>query len=88
VWSRAREPEAGEIPRPRITVAMKIAEISNRLLWSPEGISFFSLFSSDVTKLEVIVTFLAILELIRLRRLKVRQPRPFAEIMVYPNGKH
>ena len=37
-----------------------------------------------VTRIELVVTFLALLELIRLRRVRVAQERNFGEIRVYP----
>ena len=84
VLSRAKETATGEIIRPRFTVAMKVAEIAGRLKKAPSGLRFFSLFPADVTKLEVIITFLALLELIRMRRLRIAQPRAFGEIHLYP----
>lgn len=80
VLSRAKETKVGEVIRPRFTVAMKIAEIAARLRRSPEGISFFSLFPESTTRLEVIITFLALLELIRMGQVRISQPRPFGDI--------
>ena len=84
VLGRVREPAGGEVVRPRFTVAQKIAAIAARLRWSKEGIRFGELFEEQVTRLEVIVTFLALLELIRLQRVRVAQERMFGEIRVYP----
>jgi segregation and condensation protein A len=84
VLSRAKEPPAGEVVRPRFTVGQKIAAIAARMRWAREGLPFASLFEQGATRSELIVTFLAILELIRLRRLRVAQERLLGEIRVYP----
>jgi segregation and condensation protein A len=72
--------------RPRFTVAQKIAAIAARLRWATEGIRFEQLFDDEATRAEVIVAFLALLELIRLRRARVAQDGLFGEIRVYPAG--
>ncbi len=84
VLSRVREPGGHELMRPRFTVAQKMAAVAARLRWSKEeGIRFEELFAEEVTRLELIVTFLALLELIRLRRVRVAQEAMFGEIRVY-----
>jgi segregation and condensation protein A len=47
---------------------------------SPAGVEFPALFARSGTILEVIVTFLALLELIKQRRVRAEQPKPFAVI--------
>ena len=85
VLSRAAEaPTDGEVVRPRFTVGQKVAAIVSRLRWAKEGMRFVDLFDEGATRLELIVTFLALLELIRLRRIRVAQPQLFGEIRVYP----
>jgi len=83
VLSRAKDAVVGEVLKPRFTVAMKIAELSSRLQHAPDGLSFFSLFPENVTKLEVIITFLALLELIRQGQVRISQPKHFGDIKVY-----
>lgn len=80
VLGRAKAPSPGEIVRPRVTVAQRIAEISSLLLWAEGGLRFTDLFREDVTKYDVIVTFLALLEVIRLGRARVKQERALGEI--------
>jgi segregation and condensation protein A len=43
---------------------------------------FSELFADNTSRLEVVVTFLAVLELIRLKVLTVTQPEPFSEIEI------
>src|SRR5262249_38153576 len=45
---------------------------------------FSELFEAAASRVEVIVTFLAVLELIRLKQLRIEQPEPFAEIETSP----
>jgi segregation and condensation protein A len=85
--SRARETPVAELQRPRVTVPMKIAQVTVRLRAAgDEGIAFFALFAEDVTRLEVIITFLALLELIRAGRARAVQRQGFGEIWIYPNA--
>ena len=79
VLERARE-QIGEIPAEEIKVADRIEAILRLLAEHPEGVEFPRLFSDRAGTLEVIVTFLALLELIKLRRVSAEQPQPFATI--------
>jgi segregation and condensation protein A len=72
----------GEVVRPRFTVAQKMAAVAAKVRWARERLRFVDLFREDATVVEVIVTFLAILELIRLRRIQVVQEGLFGEIWV------
>lgn len=84
VLNRIKEPSRGEVVRPRFTVPQKIAAIAARLRWAQDGIRFEELFEESASRLELVVTFLALLELIRLRRVRVAQEQLFGEIRVYP----
>jgi segregation and condensation protein A len=75
------KPEAKEILGELITVEQKMQEILYKLEDS-EYINITELFSV-ITKLELIVTFLATLELIRLNKISVRQNQSFGDIRVY-----
>ena len=78
--ANARE-EFREIVEEQFTVSDKIEEILYTLRDCP-GIVFRDLFQDAATRAEVVVTFLALLELIRLKRLRVQQPEAFGEIYV------
>lgn len=75
-----------EIVRDRITVAQKINELIERLK-NVEVIQFTDLFRENVELQEVIATFLALLELIRLKLLRVIQPQNFGAIWIYPTER-
>jgi len=65
----------------RIRVVDKIAQILERLR-EQEILEFASLFSESRTKAELIVTFLALLELIRLQVIKAFQASNFSPIQI------
>ena len=64
------------------TVQQKMQEILRKLR-NRKRIEFTSLFSAVSSKLEIIVTFLAILELIRTKRIIARQAHVFSKIWIY-----
>jgi segregation and condensation protein A len=63
----------------RWTVSEKIELVMKTLTERPR-VRFSELFASAMSRTEVVVTFLALLELIRLKQLVVAQTEPFAEI--------
>ncbi|OGV62348.1 MAG: hypothetical protein A2498_01400 [Lentisphaerae bacterium RIFOXYC12_FULL_60_16] len=81
VLKRARPEEIGEIFATQYTVADKIQVILKDMSRGGER-SFVSFFPPTASKHEVICTFLAMLELIRLHQVRVRQDRHFDEILV------
>ncbi|WP_345786535.1 segregation and condensation protein A [Thermincola ferriacetica] len=84
VFQRAEQVETtGEIPRDEVSIRDKMREIRRRLFFLPRGISFKDLLASQASKVEIIVTFLALLELIKLKQVKVSQPKVFGEIMIF-----
>ena len=70
-----------EIYEERFTVSDKIEEILYTMRDRVE-IVFSEVFASASSRAEVVVTFLALLELIRLKRLRVQQQAAFGEIHV------
>ncbi|MCJ7646763.1 segregation/condensation protein A [bacterium] len=80
------EKEVREIIQEDIRVEDRIREILN-LLENRRFINFETIFSGQRTKRLLIVTFLALLELVRLRTVFARQARPFGDIRIY-RAKH
>lgn len=76
----ARE-EARDVYEDKWTVSEKI-EWLMRLMKDRVRLKFSELFAETTSRSEVVVTFLALLELIRLRQLSVSQPEPFSEIEI------
>jgi segregation and condensation protein A len=70
---------------PKITIREKIGYILNSL--NKKGIeSFRSLLGASRTRIEAVVTFLAVLELIKRQYIEVKQENLFADIFIHPLG--
>ncbi len=66
------------------TVEQKIHDVLHLLLEAP-AVRLNALFEKSKNKIEIIVTFLAVLELIRLKEVKAMQQGPFADIEIMRN---
>jgi segregation and condensation protein A len=75
-----------EVVRERISIQDAIHEILDQfeLLPPGQGVSFRDLFPPRPTRQRIVATFLALLELVRLRALRVVQVAAFGELRVYP----
>ncbi len=80
VWERAR-PRTQEVRRERFTVAQAADRLRAHLA-SVGGTEFEALFAAGADRLDVVVTFLALLELVRLGEVTVRQAEPFAPVRI------
>ncbi len=69
------------IKRDLYTVDEKISLVRSRLS-TEENFEFSSLFGELITKEEVVVTFLALLELLKLKEVKISQNMLFGEILI------
>lgn len=83
----AAGPMMREVARPRLTIRQQMVHILKKLTDAPEGVSFVSLVFYDgreypPTRIEIIVTFLALLELMRLHRIFVEQSDLFGDIRI------
>lgn len=74
---RVREIESEDVP-----IEVKIKNVLDFLSERPYA-TFREILERETTRRGLITTFLAILELIRLKRIAARQSEPFAEIRVY-----
>lgn len=81
VLKRVKTEELREIFSERVTVAEKIEMVIQRVRREKQ-VAFSALFSDMVSRAEIICTFLAILELIRLQQIVARQERNFGEILI------
>jgi segregation and condensation protein A len=73
----------GEITREEVSTRDKMKEIMRRLFFHNRSMAFRELFLPSVTRVEIVVTFLAILELIKVGKIKAYQSRAFGDIMIY-----
>lgn len=79
--SRVKSEDLREIFSERYTVSEKIDALLTLLRETP-WLSLTRLFEGMRSRHEIVVTFLAMLELIRLKQVVVRQPEPFGEIVI------
>ncbi len=77
VEEKAVEPRT--IKRDRWTVAQKIVAIQDALVYKPK-VRFTELFDSDYSRSEVINVFLALLELLKMQKIRVQQGEIYDEI--------
>ena len=80
VLSRATAP-VYEVKMEPWTVEMKVEELT-LLLNVKRQVRFLDLFTAEKSKLELVVTFLALLELMRQRRARAVQERIFGDIVI------
>ena len=83
VLNRASIEAAYDITLDRITIEERIAQILEAVNLERSGLLFSSLFSGVSSKEEIILTFLALLELIKMRMIKVYQRTPFGPIEIF-----
>ncbi len=76
-----------EIIKDEFTVEQKVHDLLHMLVETP-AMSLFDLFKNSKNKPEIIATFLAVLELIRLKEILVVQKQNFSDIEIIRNEKH
>ncbi len=86
VLQRARQRPSIPLPAPEIPVEVRIDQLLARLS-ETEACGFEELFSDVSTRGGLIVTFLALLEMIRLKLIRVFQLQPFGPIRVYKRAR-
>ena len=73
--------EVTSIQRQKVTLRMKMSEIWHKVKSTGNaGIPFIELFSGPRTRFEIVITFLAILELLKLKRILYKQQNSLGEI--------
>lgn len=79
--NRPAEPEATVIPRDPVTLAQKLDELA--VLLSAQGsVSFLAAINRCRSRVEVVVMFLAVLELLKLGKAQAVQQQPFGDILL------
>ena len=69
------------VKRDSFTIEEKVAYLRDLLSIQPQ-VSFFSLFRQDSSRMEVVVTFLALLEMMKQKEILVEQDQIFGEIAI------
>ena len=77
----AQQPDSRDVYEDKWTVSEKIELMMKMIAGSP-NLKFSELFSGAMSRTEVVVTFLALLELIRLKQIVAMQAEPFGEIAI------
>jgi len=85
VLDRQAERPVALVRREPFTLAERVSVVMRRLNGAGEGISFGALCDDCQTRLEIVLTFLALLELINRKRILVAQDTLFDEIWVRAN---
>ena len=78
--------ESKEVAKESYTVEQKISTIKDTLI-SRDKIKFSELFLESTSKEEIITTFMALLELIKLQFIKVAQDDLFSDIQIEKTGE-
>ena len=81
VVRRFEEKQVMEVDHEEVTVEQMILDIRNRLLLR-DMILFSALFAESRSKRHMIVTFLALLELVRMHEVRLRQKKTFDDIQI------
>ena len=76
-----KENEPKQIAKEKFTVTQKIASIKDALLLQPK-IMFSELFEQSISREEIITTFMALLELLKLQEIKCKQAGAFCDIEI------
>jgi segregation and condensation protein A len=82
VLERARERPPVPLPPEEISIEARIEQLLGRLS-TTEACGFAELFDDVASRGDLVVTFLALLEMIRLKVIRVYQTGPFGEIRIY-----
>ena len=84
---RQRDDPGTVIFEENFTVADKILQVQDRIAAAGgRPVRFSTLFAAAATRVEMVVTLLALLELVRLRQLRVTQDKAFDEILVHASA--
>lgn len=84
ILSDVGEEPVTSIQRRKMTVRMRMREIRRKIFEAAGQLVFEDLFEDALTRVDVVITFLALLELLKSQVVKVRQKTAFAPIQIIP----
>jgi segregation and condensation protein A len=84
ILSDVGEEEVTSIQRRKITVKIRMREIWRKIGAAGGQLVFQDLFDDVDSRVEVVITFLALLELLKSQQVKVKQAKAFAPIQIIP----
>lgn len=85
VLEQLPEPKYHEVTRETVTISERIYQVMDRLR-GRERLEFTQLFADARTRPLVIITFLSLLELMKLKLIRCQQAAAYGEIHIYPSG--
>jgi segregation and condensation protein A len=85
VLERVKAETFHEVVLDRLSVEEKVQEILSFLQRENRSIAFHFLFSEKASRREIVITFLAILELVKMKLIRIFQPAPFETIRISPS---
>ena len=80
------KPSGTVVRAPRTTVREKIKFIKQTLILEGKS-TFKNLLGDSYSNLDIVITFLALLELVKLYRVQVKQETLFSEIQIEPDDR-
>ncbi|MYL37950.1 segregation/condensation protein A [Halobacillus litoralis] len=80
--SKEKQPEEARVQRDEIPIQMRMDEILNQMKSSKEGTPFYQLFEKR-TRPHIVVTFIALLELMKSNEITCVQQEHFEELIVF-----
>ena len=86
ILSDVDEEPVTSIQRRKVSVRMRMREVWHKISQASGQLVFEDLFDDVATRVDVVITFLALLELIKQRRVGIRQSRAFAPIHIVPHA--
>jgi len=84
VTQQEKAMEAKEVEKEKFTVEQKVSSIKDALILNKK-VAFTELFSKSASRNEVVTTFMALLELLKLQEIKVQQDGLFNDITILKN---
>jgi len=84
ILKRTSDPAVKEILVSRISISDKISQIME-ILEEKDSVTLNNIFFEINEKIEMVITFLALLELIRLKLVRVEQEKQFGDITIFSN---
>lgn len=87
VLERAEKGEEIRLVKPdEIAIDVMVADVLRRVLLHPKGIRFFQLMRLG-SRMEIVVSFLALLELLKSGKIRAEQAAMLSDIMLFPTKK-
>lgn len=77
------EPVSAIVPQQRVSLRMKMAELLRSARRSPSGVSFQDMSAKCAGLTEIVICFLALLELVRTGKVRVYQRHAFGDIRIH-----